>query len=135
MPQDTRTYEQRRWDALVGITDGFESSSGRFLAARATPGTVLLSAPASNVANAISRVDVGFTGALAANGTSQLIIQNGGTTVFTTYLAVGNNAFTFQPPLLGSPGNAVQVIVSPGGGTTILNVHAGTVTPFPYTTP
>jgi hypothetical protein len=129
-PYDTRKYDQKRWDALVSISDGFESTAANFLAARQATGTVTLAAPAANVANAIARIDVGFMGVTSA--TSTVTIQNGGTTVFSTYLAVGNTPILFQPPLTGSLGNAMAVILSPGGGTATLNVHAGTVVPYPY---
>lgn len=130
MPYDTRSYEQKRWDAQVGISNGFEASSTKFLAARQAAGTVTLAAPTTNACNAIARIDVGFTG--TTTGTSTLAITNGGTVVFQTYLAVGNTGIVFQPPLLGSLGNAMQVVVSPGGGTASLSVHAGTIVPYPY---
>jgi hypothetical protein len=82
------------------------------------------------VANAIARIDVGFTGQTSA--TSTVSILNGGTTVFSTYLAVGNTPILFSPPLTGTLGNAMVVLLSPGGGTATLSVHAGTVVPYPY---
>lgn len=131
MPQDTRRYEHKQWDALVGVSDGFTLTNATFLAARTGAGTITLGTVGSNVANAIARIDASFFG--APSGTSTLTIQNGGTTVWQAFLFAGQNAFTFSPPLLGSPGNALLVGVNPGGGTAITSVLAGTIVPYPYT--
>ena len=59
----------------------------------------------------------------------------GGTTVFQAFLSAGANRIAFDVPLLLPANTAGQVVVRPGGGTTITAVQAGTVIPFPYFAP
>lgn len=135
MSRDTRSYAQRAWDALIGIADGFVAGTQHFMAARTTDGTVLLPAPGEGTHNAISRIDVSFFG--DATSTSTITIHHGevaGTPTFQAYLVAGQNSFEFTPPRLAPANTAVHVVVSPGGGTAITNVFAGTVVPYPYQT-
>lgn len=129
MSRDTRRYEHRQWDALIGTEGGLQVGADQYLAARTTPGTIALAAT-SGIHNLIAQVHVSHFG--SATGTSTVSIQHGGTTVWQAYLAAGNNTFTFSPPRLAPANTAVQVVVSPGGGTSILNVLAGTTVPAPY---
>ena len=130
MSSDTRRYEHRQWDALLSTDLGVVASPDRFLAARQAAGTVLVEAAGAGIHNLIAQVHVSFFG--TPSGTSTLTIQHGGTTTFQSYLTAGNNTFTFTPPHLAPPNTPVQVIVSPGGGTAITNVLAGTIVPYPY---
>ncbi len=129
-PQDTRRYEHRQWDTLISTDQGLLAGTQHYLAARQAAGTITLSAPGAGFHNLLAQVDVSFFG--TPSGTSTVTVQHGTDTVFQAYLVAGNNKFTFSPPRLAPANTAVNVIVSPGGGTAITAVTAGTTVPAPY---
>lgn len=130
MSRDTRRYEHRQWDSLIGTEQGLLAGTQHYLAARQTPGTVTLSAPGAGFHNLLAGIDVSFFG--TPSGTSTVTVRHGSDVVFQAYLVAGNNQFRFNPPRLAPANTAMDIIVVPGGGTTIVAVTAGTTVPAPY---
>lgn len=139
-PQDTRKAMDRRWDAYVGITDGFVTTPNHHLNAGTLAGTITLAAPGAGVCNAIQSIEFSYFGTVLPTHLAggNVIVRYGGTVAWqVTVGTIGAYQYEWNPPRLAPPNAAVEVIMQPIAATAITGrctVTAGTVIPYPYFT-